>query len=96
MTKEQAIKVLKPILETYVDYANIAMTVGADNDAEAIEIAIESLKAPKVIYCNDCVYAEIYQLGIGLRVNCKCRNGLKYPFINSFCSYAERRTDETD
>lgn len=54
MTREEAIKILKPIRDTYVDHANIAMTVEADNDAEALEMAVESLEQQEIIRCKDC------------------------------------------
>lgn len=45
MDKVKAIKVLKPLVDSYVDYANISMKEGDDNIVEALEMAIEALKA---------------------------------------------------
>ena len=58
MTREEAIKILKPIRDTYVDHANIAMTVEADNNADALEMAIEALEQPEVIHCGECIYYD--------------------------------------
>lgn len=45
MDKVKAIKVLKPLVESYVDYANITMKEEDDDIVEALEMAIEALKA---------------------------------------------------
>ena len=45
MDKVKAIKVLKPLVESYVDHANITMKEEDDDIAEALEMAIEALKA---------------------------------------------------
>lgn len=45
MDKVKAIKVLKPLVDSYVDYANISMKEEDDNIVEALEMAIEALKA---------------------------------------------------
>lgn len=45
MDKVKAIKVLKPLIDSYVDYANISMKEEDDNIVEALEMAIEALKA---------------------------------------------------
>lgn len=45
MNKVKAIKVLKPLVDSYVDYANISMKEEDDNIVEALEMAIEALKA---------------------------------------------------
>lgn len=45
MDKVKAIKVLKPLVDSYVDYANITMKEEDDNIVEALEMAIEALKA---------------------------------------------------
>ena len=64
--------------------------------------AIESLKAlpsvqPEIIHCGDCRYKDdgIDEDGIPFL---KCLHGRSYggTRINDFCSWAERRTDETD
>lgn len=54
MTREEAIKILKPMLDSFVDYANITMKVEDDNTVDALEMAIEALKQPEIIYCKDC------------------------------------------
>ena len=45
MNKVKAIKVLKPLVESYVDYANITMKEEDDDIVDALEMAIEALKA---------------------------------------------------
>lgn len=45
MDKVKAIKVLKPLVDSYVDYANISMKEEDDNIVDALEMAIEALKA---------------------------------------------------
>ena len=50
MTREQAVKILKTIRDTYVDLANIVITVEADNNADALEMAIEALEQPEQIW----------------------------------------------
>ena len=45
MDKVKAIKVLKPLVESYVDYANITMKEEDDDIVDALEMAIEALKA---------------------------------------------------
>ena len=46
MDKVKAIKVLKPLVDSYVDYANISMKEEDDNIVEALEMAIEALDVP--------------------------------------------------
>ena len=88
MTREQAIKILKPIRDTYVDYANIAMTVEADNDADALEMALEALQQPEIIQCkDDCHWND---------GTCYCEFHYRDVKPTDYCSWAERRTDETD
>ena len=45
MEKQQAIEVLKPLVNSFVDYANITMKEEDDDIAEALEIAVDALKA---------------------------------------------------
>ena len=45
MDKVKAIKVLKPLVDSYVDYANISMKEEDDDIVDALEMAIEALKA---------------------------------------------------
>ena len=45
MDRVKAVKVLKPLVAMYVDYANISMKEEDDNIVEALEMAIEALKA---------------------------------------------------
>ena len=45
MDKVKAIKVLKPLVDSYVDYANITMKEEDDDIADAFEMAVEALKA---------------------------------------------------
>ena len=45
MEKSRAIEVLKPLANSFVDYANITMKEEDDDTAEALEMAIEALKA---------------------------------------------------
>lgn len=45
MDKVKAIKVLKPLVDSYVDYANITMKEEDDDIVDALEMAIEALKA---------------------------------------------------
>ena len=45
MDKVKAIKVLKPLVDSYVDYANISMKEEDDDIVEALEMAVEALKA---------------------------------------------------
>lgn len=90
MTREQAVKILKPIRDTYVDHANIAMTVEADNDADALEMAIEALEQPEIIRCDKCLYYKPMSNHwgkCGAHSNQTCQ-------ICDYCSWAERRTDE--
>ena len=47
MDRVKAIEVLKPLVNSYVDYANITMKEEDDNIAEALEMAIEALKQPE-------------------------------------------------
>ena len=54
MTREQAIKILRPMLDSFVDYANITMKIEDDNNADALEMAIEALEQPEIIRCKDC------------------------------------------
>ena len=44
MDKEQAIEVLKPLANSYIDYANITMKEEDDDISEALEIAVDALK----------------------------------------------------
>ena len=46
MDRVKAIKVLKPLVDSYVDYANISMKEEDDNIVEALEMAIEALDVP--------------------------------------------------
>lgn len=52
---------------------------------------------PEIIHCGDCRYKDdgIDEEGIPFL---KCLNGRSYggTRINDFCSWAERKTDETD
>ena len=45
MNKVKAIKVLKPLVDSYVDYANITMKEEDDDIVDALEMAVEALKA---------------------------------------------------
>ena len=45
MDKVKAIEVLKPLVESYVDHANITMKEEDDDIADALEMAVEALKA---------------------------------------------------
>ena len=45
MDKVKAIKVLKPLVDSYVDYANISMKEEDDDIVDALEMAVEALKA---------------------------------------------------
>lgn len=45
MDRVKAIKVLKPLVDSYVDYANISMKEEDDDIVDALEMAIEALKA---------------------------------------------------
>ena len=45
MEKSRAIEILKPLVNSYVDHANITMKEEDDDTAEALEMAIEALKA---------------------------------------------------
>lgn len=45
MDKVKAIAVLKPLVDSYVDYANITMKEEDDDIVDALEMAIEALKA---------------------------------------------------
>ena len=45
MDKVKAIEVLKPLVESYVDYANITMKEEDDDIVDALEMAVEALKA---------------------------------------------------
>lgn len=44
MDKVKAIEVLKPLVESYVDHANITMKEEDDDIADALEMAVEALK----------------------------------------------------
>ena len=44
MDRAKAIKVLKPLVDSYVDYANITMKEEDDDIVEALEMAVEALK----------------------------------------------------
>ena len=63
---------------------------------EAIQEAIKALEQPEIIRCKNCKNADIYPLGIGRAVSCSSKYGLKDAFVSSYCSYAERKTDEED
>ena len=52
MDKVKAIKVLKPLVDSYVDYANITMKEEDDDIVDALEMAVEALKALDVPYTN--------------------------------------------
>ena len=64
MDREQAIKVLKPLVNSYVDHANITMKEEDDNIAEALEMAVESLKALPTIQpvANDTNDGEMQEM----------------------------------
>lgn len=47
MDKAKAIEVLKPLVNSYVDYANITMKEEDDDIAEALEMAIDVLRQPE-------------------------------------------------
>lgn len=44
MDRVKAIKVLKPLVDSYVDYANISMKEEDDDIVDALEMAVEALK----------------------------------------------------
>ena len=93
MTREEAIKILKPIRDTYVDHANIAMTVEADNNAEALEMAVEALKQLEIIRCGECKYREIR----GVEGFCDHITGEEIMVRKTdYCKWAERRTEGTN
>ena len=51
---------------------------------ESIKMAIEALKQPKIIRCNDCEYQSY--------VSCEGINGGMCP--DAYCSFAERKKSE--
>ena len=89
MTREQAVKILKPILDSFVDYANITMKVEDDNTVDALEMAIEALKQPEIIRCKDCEHWKNEHLCESLS-----RFGSFETKADFYCGYAERKTDE--
>lgn len=109
MTKEKAIKILKPMLDSFVDYANITMRVEDDNIVEALEMAIEALEQPETIRCKDCKHwkQQTNYKGVLLSFGfCESDDmwrslyGETYEVSHIdtdddfYCGYAERRTDD--
>ena len=109
MTREQAVKILKPILDSFVDYANITMKVEDDNTVDALEMAIEALKQPEIIRCKDCAHYHTDVFGGELGLSGIWRNiivahnacdkwtkDMNCVTPDGFCFLAERRTDGSD
>lgn len=93
MTREKAIKILKPMLDSFVDYANLTMKVEDDNTVDALDMAIEALKQPEIIRCGECKYYKIdHPKANGYHCCYRCHN--IFPMKETdFCSKAEMRTD---
>lgn len=79
MTNENAINILR--------HLNPPRTSKADFDAfrQAIEMATEALKEPKIMRCKECKWFG--------SIGCAIKNVsyLDRPTENDFCSYVERR-----
>ena len=108
MTREQAVKILKPMLDSFVDYANITMKVEDDNTVDALEMAIEALKQPEIVFCKDCAKHNkdigdfddagefIWKDRACPLIHCRGK-AQGHEFDYQFCVYGkhkERRTDE--
>lgn len=91
MDANQAVQILKPLQAMMIDQHGCPIS-----DAYfALDKAIEALKQPAVnvvpvVRCEDCDYYEETDSKVGtcLLTNCGA-------FPNGYCSWAERREDET-
>ena len=82
MDKAKAIEVLKPLVNSYVDYANITMKEEDDDIAEALEMAIEALRQPEIVQCKNCDWND---------GTCYCDFHYRDVKPNDYCSW--RRTN---
>ncbi len=109
MNREQEIKILKPMLDSFVDYANITMKIEDDNNADALEMAVEALEQPEIIYCKDCAHyhtdvfgGELGRTGIWKNIivaHNACDRWTKDMNCvdpDGFCFLAERRAENAD
>ena len=72
-----------------IEYGKEQLEIFGGKHAEFIRMAIEALSAqPEIIRCKDCTRFELR--------GCNLVEGLNVAKADCFCSYAERRTDETD
>ena len=94
MTNIQAIDLLKDLEQSLDDYCELN-----DEGKTAFRMAITALELfgiseqlpaaqPGIIRCKDCMYHGINE--------CFHKLGMIASMDDGFCSYAERRTDETD
>ena len=97
MTREQAIKVLRPILDSFVDYANLTMKVEDDKTVDALEMAIEALKQPEIITCGECRwYGRANKQRFYRGMDCLQRRMNTVVPDKDFCSKAERAERRTN
>lgn len=87
MNREEAIKILKGIKEEAGAYEESVCYVGADEDIEAFNMAIEALQI-NIVRCKDCKHRD-EKCGMGEHRWCKILKMSTVP--NDFCSYGERR-----
>lgn len=89
MTNENAINILRHLSPPRTSKAAF------DAFKQAIEMAIEALEQPEIIYCGDCKYKDdgIDEDGVPFL---KCLHGRSYggTRINDFCSWAEKREEK--
>lgn len=93
MDKVKAIEVLKPLVESYVDYANITMKEEDDDIVDALEMAIEALKAPKQPEREKGRWIDMDD-----HVMCSCCGATHYGVDKNYCPNcgADMRGDEND
>lgn len=86
MTKQEAIEVLKGIVEEASESEEAVCYVSADEDIDALNMAIESLEEqerPEIIRCRNCRHDN------NCEIQYSAQAGSKF-----FCGSAERKDNE--
>lgn len=89
MTNKEAINLLDNLLGIVEDNQN--------NDYDtALKMAIEALKQPEIIRRKECKHKRRYKFPPKYDEKDYCSINERVVTSDDFCSWAERRTDETD
>lgn len=83
MTKSEAVKVLKNI----EGYTHVSLSEWLDVEIEALDMAIEELSKPNVIYCKDCIHSFYNDTGM------HCMHMKLPPSRYGYCHRAVRREE---